>query len=78
MTLVALAWVQESGHPAGDAAFLAALAQAGWLEMKAREERRLRGLYSAEHMKAVGLRLRSLGFDLVPYREPVRVWNRGS
>ncbi len=78
MTLAMLTWVQESGHPAGDAAFLAALARSGWRDMKAREELRLRGLYGNEHMKAVGLQLRALGFDLVPHREPVRMWNRGS
>lgn len=78
MTLVALAWTQESGYPAADAAFLAALARSGWRDMKAREELRLRGLHGNEYMTAVGLHLRSLGFDLVPYREPVRMWNRGS
>jgi len=78
VTLASLPWVQESGHPAADAAFLAALARSGWREMKAREELRLRGLHGDEHMKAIGLHLRALGFDLVPYREPVRVWNRGS
>lgn len=77
MTLVVLEWLQESGRLPSDAAFLAALSAAGWLELKRREERRLRSLYGDDYMAALGLRLQAMGLDLAVRRVATRPFVRG-
>lgn len=68
-------WMQVSGAVEADASYLLALHRAGWRDWKKREEARLRGLYSPEHMKAVQRILQFNRADFEPYRQlPTRQW----
>ena len=66
-------WMQVSGRVSEDAAYAMALAKQGWRRWQEAEERRLLSVYGQEHLQAIHLRLKDMGYrPLVPLAERQR------
>lgn len=69
-------WIQESGNPARDAGFLAALAAMGWVRRQRFEELRLVALYGVDYLRGVERCLQARGLSLTASIVERRHWRR--
>lgn len=71
-------WQQVSGQVSRDAEYVMALARQGWRHWQEAEERRLLSVYGQEHLQAIHLRLKDMGYQpLVSLHERRHGFRRG-
>ncbi len=70
-------WIQVSGRPTEDAAYVILLAKRGWFRWQEAEERRLLSVHGSAHLQAIQLHLKDMGYrPLCLLQERVRPYGR--